>query len=253
VEIGVGQIARVVVRADMAKVIVERPRLGGGVRRPKGIRKRERLAMAGLMPGSEGMRRRWVGSQKMLNEHLAPLRRYLQSQVGRPWNRVHSEISRHLRLDSAVQSHVLDHLDDFVARHVDEVDGELIARSGFGIGRRLVSLFYVCPRTGLLRENKWRRRWKRPKPQQTDERVEIDDGRQYLRVNGIWYEVQLAPLDLAAIGQWDVVLKTRVDWHLRTELVQRHGSPVFAVAKRQLNKREIGGVVKMLVERGRRP
>jgi hypothetical protein len=234
----------------MAKVIVERPRLGGGLRRPKGIRKRERLAMADLMPEREGMRRRWVSWRKMLNEHLGPLRRFLRSQVGRPWNKVHSEISQHLRLDSAVQSHVLDHLDDFVARHVDEIDGVLYARTGGWAGRPLGSLFYVCPRTGLLRENKRRQHWKRrPEAQPTVERVEIDARRQYLRVSGIWYEVQLEPLNLDAIGRWDEVLKTRVDWHLVGELKRHYGSPAFAVAKRQLNKREIARVMKMWMER----
>jgi hypothetical protein len=33
-------------RYDMDKVIVERPRRGGGVRRPKGNRKREKMALA---------------------------------------------------------------------------------------------------------------------------------------------------------------------------------------------------------------
>jgi hypothetical protein len=156
-------------------------------------------------------------------------------------------------LDSAVQSHVLDHLDDFVARHVKEIDGELYARSGYGIGRLLYSLFYVCPRTGLLRENKWRRRWKqRPKPQPPEERVEIDGRRQYLRVGEIWYEVQLAPLNADAIGKWDVVLKTRVDWYLHGDATRQFGWPAYAVSKRQLNKREIVRVVKLLTERRRR-
>jgi len=71
-------------RSDMAKVIVERPRLGGGVRRPKGCRKREILAESDQLPSREGIKRRWSGTtyQKRLNEHLTPLRRYLQSQVG---------------------------------------------------------------------------------------------------------------------------------------------------------------------------
>jgi hypothetical protein len=187
----------------------------------------------------------------MLNEHMAPLRRYLRSQVGRPWNKVHSEISQHLRLDSAVQSHVLDHLDDYVARHVDEIDGELYARSGCWMGRPLRSLFYVCPRTGLLSENKWRQRWKRRQPRPAADRVDIDSRQQYCRVGGIWYEVQLAPLDVGAIGRWDVVLKTRVDWHLIGELKRQYGWPAFAASKRQLNKREIARVMKMLAERRR--
>lgn len=135
-------------RPDMAKVIVERPRLGGGLRRPKGLRKRERLALVDLMPAREGYRRRWTSGTKDLNEHLAPLRRFLQSQAGRPWNKVHSEISRHLRLDSAVQSHVLDHLRDYVETNARLVDGVVCNALGEPLlARRWCrALFYVCPR-----------------------------------------------------------------------------------------------------------
>ena len=42
------------------------------------------------------------------------------------------------------------------------------------MGRPLRSLFYVCPRTGLLRENKWRQRWRRRQPRPAADRVEID-------------------------------------------------------------------------------
>jgi hypothetical protein len=55
------------------------------------------------------------GSAKELNENLSPLRRYLERQVGRPWNKVYSEIAEHLRPDNVVQQHVRDHLRNFVA------------------------------------------------------------------------------------------------------------------------------------------
>jgi hypothetical protein len=240
-------------RPDMAKVIVERPRLGGGLRRPKGNRKRERLALADLAPTREGMRRPWQSCRKMLNENLGPLRRYLQSQVGRPWNKIHSEISQQLRLDSAVQSHVLDHLDDYVTQQVEIVEGRLYSRSGWPIGCPVRTEFYVCPCTGLLRATKNRWTWRRPRPPQpVVERLEIDAWRQFQRQHGIWYEIRLEPFNCAAIGRWDVILNTRVDWHLRQELRSQYGSDVFAASKRQLNKREIVRVRKLLVERTRK-
>lgn len=98
-------------RDDMARVIVERPRTGGD-RGRKG-----RAVSLKDLPKSQGMKRRHVlsGDWKMLNENLAPLRRYLERQVGRPWNKVFPEIARHLRVDNTVQQHVRDHLKDFVA------------------------------------------------------------------------------------------------------------------------------------------
>jgi hypothetical protein len=45
----------------------------------------------------------------------APLRRFLKRQVGRPWDKVYSEIAAHLRADNTVRQHVRDHLRNFVA------------------------------------------------------------------------------------------------------------------------------------------
>lgn len=96
-------------RKDMAKVIVERPRSGRGA--------------AGLRPGrtealvdDDGEPIRAVKAArkpkqpepktKRLNETLNPLKRYLASNVGRPWDKVYSEISAHLKPSSTVQQHV---------------------------------------------------------------------------------------------------------------------------------------------------
>src|ERR1700736_4653085 len=99
------------------------------------------------MPSYEGMRRGHAtrGGRKELNENLAPLRRYLERQVGRPWNKVYSEIARHLRVDSAVQQHVREHLRDFVA-----VEARHVAR-GWPSGQTVWwQPFYVDSVTGLL-------------------------------------------------------------------------------------------------------
>jgi hypothetical protein len=98
-------------REDMAQVIVERPRI-----KPYNNRKGRRRALDNL-PKHEGMRRGHAerGDTKRLNENLAPLRRYLEGQVGRPWDKVYAEIAAHLRVDSTVQQHVRGHLRDFVA------------------------------------------------------------------------------------------------------------------------------------------
>jgi hypothetical protein len=220
-------------RPDIDKVVVERPRYGGGVRRPKGIRKRERLAMADLASAREGMRRRWTSWQKMLNEHLGPLRRYLRSQVGRPWNKVHSEISRHLRLASAVQSHVLDHLWDYVAVKVRLVDGEICDPAGVPLVRSAwqhrCPLFYVCPKSGLLKVvPRPGRKRQAPSPR---EFLAIDELRHWRKVDGIWYEIesQLRP------NRGPMVIGTSV-----LGASQRsHGAVQLVIRKRQLSKREV--------------
>ena len=180
-------------REDMAQVIVERPRI-----KPFNNRKGRRVALDDL-PKHEGMRRGHAehGDTKQLNENLAPLRRYLEGQVGRPWNKVYSEIAAHLRVDNTVQQHVRDHLRDFVAvtprRNVSGWRSSI--RGGLWWQR-----LYVDPVTGLLcrtdrlPEEKARQRARRARPAPPIERMNLDDTRELRRIAGLWYELTLAPL-----------------------------------------------------------
>jgi hypothetical protein len=191
-------------RADMAKVIVERPRLGSRYKHEgKGYhRRRQRLAPEDL-PRREGIKARAHGADKRLNEHLAPLRRFLESRVGQPWDDVFAEICANVSRDSAVQDHVRDHVADFVATHVVLVDGVPCVAEGRFYGWPLGRGFprqrlYVCPRTGLLRRLELPSR-KRPRPWRPCDPgpVRLDARRQCRWMDGGWHLVTLAPLPFA--------------------------------------------------------
>ena len=141
-------------RADMHKVIVERPRRGS--RGPSRGAPWEKNARLEDLPSKEGIRRRhdaWYG-RKELNENLAPLERYLRKQVGRPWNAVYRDISAGLRVTSAVQLHVRQHLWDYVERHVTIGPDRRILRKPGRWLRWPDALdpgdLYIHPETGLL-------------------------------------------------------------------------------------------------------
>ena len=148
-------------RDDMARVIVERPRIPAFK-----SRQGRRQALEDL-PTHEGLRRAQSlrGDRKQLNENLAPLRRYLERQVGRPWNKVYAEIAKRLRVANTVQQHVRDHLRDFVAvtprRQIHNWQSSMC-------GGLWSQPLYVHPvtgllcRTDLLPEVKARRRGMRP-------------------------------------------------------------------------------------------
>jgi len=150
-------------RADMAKVIVERPRLKQGYRKtPKGYKKQNRrmIERDGGTPIREGIKRPYGWATKTLNEHLGPLRRYLDSQVGRPWNKVFEEICERIDRNNPVQDHVRDHVQQYVIRNVTIIDGVLCHGGGsfWRIGTPLapwyltnLMMWYVCPKTDLLR------------------------------------------------------------------------------------------------------
>jgi hypothetical protein len=182
-------------RADMAKVIVERPRLGGSRNRKR------RLGGFELLPTKEGMKRRWV-DHKYLNENLSPLRRFLVSRVGQCWDAVYSELNEHLAVRNAVQQHVRTHLSSFVALHIRvAADGALEDEYRWRVGGRSSHDLYVDPRDGILkrcRSDKAYRREAQERHQQRlakeakVEQVVLGPLRELHRLNGIWYEIEFA-------------------------------------------------------------
>jgi hypothetical protein len=220
----------------MSKIIVERPRLGGGIKTPKGARRALQRCALDELPRHEGIRKPWSHDRKSLNENLAPLRRFLGRNVGRPWNKVFSEICEHICVDSAVQKHIRDHLDDFVARHVEVIGRQVRAKPG---SRWTRADFYVHPRTGLLRwnPNRWRRR---RRPAEPTPYLVVDETHQVRRVDGIWYEVEMASLP-RSVPAFDVVERRLMyrDGPTLDHLQKQYGAVVYASRKRQLSSREI--------------
>ena len=139
----------------MFKVIVERPRRGGSWLREHPLPKPDESSPK-WQPMGRGR------GTKTLNENLAPLERWLRRQVNRPWDKVYSELSGVVSVRSAVQQHVRQHVPDLVALHVHELDGVLHEQGRWGrfspLGRWGRDRLYVCPRTGLLRLHRARRR-----------------------------------------------------------------------------------------------
>ncbi len=185
-------------RSDMAKVIVERPRVRlpkrDGSWYPRGSLKNVFQRDWELAPKREGMGHAY--GEKWLNENLQPLVRYLRSNVGRPWDKVRSEIAAHVRCTSAVQKHVLDHLADFVEEH-PQLEGRVVLDRRYRPPRPLVSWgmrlrFWVCPRTGLLRLAPVVARKRHKPPVDPDRRI-LSPKSELRRLGGVWYECELVP------------------------------------------------------------
>ena len=148
-------------RHDMAKVVTERPRHGhGNPSRKWGLRLREHDFDADdhgptRAPIARGHQYGWHA--KEFSDLLGPLRRYLHTQVGRPWNNVWSDITRNLDHRSLSGRHIVSHVLWDVERNtwLGE-DGRVYRRRSSDTVP--VSGFYVHPRTGLLRyaRESWR-------------------------------------------------------------------------------------------------
>jgi hypothetical protein len=220
-------------RQDMAKVIVERPRVGSRLpSRKKGYRKFVQKTRVENLPRREPMLGRWRGMQRHLNEHLGPMRRFLRSRVGRPWNQVHAELCEHVSFENSVQKHVLTHVFEFVHREVEEAEGQIFARRRWS-GRRYPLApgdMYVCPRTGLLRVVR-RRHGERPRIH-----IAVNKLLQYHRRDGQWWEVRLRARPTQPGEAWEPWLEMPVArvWPERAR-AEYGADDVVALSKRLLS------------------
>jgi hypothetical protein len=204
---------------------------------------------------------------RSLNENLAPLRRYLLAQLGRPWSNVFSEICAGIdRLNNVHQ-----HIHEFIAVDVEVREGRLIDAANRGgylrRGRGLSQELYVDPRTGLICLNRYYRSSgqdaaehdMREAEEVTAHRRTVDERTLLLLVEGIWYLVELGVLPKERIvasvvdstrrrrtfaePRYDVVLRRAVSRSVQADLrqcKQLYGSMDFyAQNKRQLSSREI--------------
>jgi len=258
-------------RSDLYKVIVERPRGGKGNYSAAARRRNDHEG-----PRQLGMRAGY--GTVCLNENLRPLERFLHAQVGRPWNKVYSDISAGIDRRNTVQLHIFAHLEDMIATQVGWRQGCLVdlkrpCRTWYD-RRDLRQPLYVDPDSGLIRINKemggWRHERLKLKANELAaialRRREIDDRLMLMLLDEQWYEVRIAPLppiyfeekvvdgrlwrNRTSSRVYDVVLRCHVQRHCLDHADRqihfygkdrwgRSARDVYAVSKRQLCRREI--------------
>ena len=242
-------------RADMAKVIVDRPRRAGCVTRA-GRQPQDQ----DLLPSTEGMRaphvRHYGG--KELNENLAPLLRFLESRVGHPWDDVYSEICENIRVTNAVQDHIRVHVKQFVETATSVDNQGRIWINGyrpFLLDVDQHTRLYVDPCSGVLCRNpnrvSWNQRQREYREANKAQRLEtarsLSNGVELRKHEGVWYEVSLSPVPnpqwgtawtdskgnshkvLRAVPVYDVLLKRTIS----------ENSGTYVTNKRQLNHHEL--------------
>ncbi|MBN8501855.1 MAG: hypothetical protein J0M19_11955 [Sphingomonadales bacterium] len=141
-------------RADMFKVIVERPRWGASHAASPKLKRTAHHDTHHI--GLKRHARIGAPYSKSLNENLAPLIRFLRSRRGRAWDAVYSEICAGLDTGSTVKMHVRAHIEDFVLTRISigrrgewMFEGEVLERPGRWSRRRA---FFVDPRDGVLKD-----------------------------------------------------------------------------------------------------
>lgn len=181
-------------RDDIAKVLVTRPRVRGGHGR-KG-----RQLDHEDQPQREGMKEH-KGGTKELNEYLSPLKRFVHSQLGRPWDKVFSEISERIVPGNTVQEHILLHLYQYI--HVKVVKVPVTEKFPCGLkSKNAMSRWrggymtpvgegelYVDPDDGIIKKAK-RRIHTLVSSRRERRSVWLDASHICTQENGIWYSVE---------------------------------------------------------------
>jgi hypothetical protein len=139
----------------MAKIVTERPRSGhANPSRKWGRRlnpKEFDLDDHGPTRAPIAPRRQYGSNWKEFSDLLGPLRRYLRKQVGRPWEKVWSEITRTLDSRSLTGQHIFDHIRWEVEQEAwIGDDGAIYRKRQWGSVQPVTGL-YVHPVTRLLR------------------------------------------------------------------------------------------------------
>ena len=234
-------------RADMHKIVVERERGGGTPRNRKWHKRLE------YMPGEDyedeikfatsGRRRQYGSQSKWFTDVLRPLQGYLHSNLGRPWDKVYSELRNGLDVRKVTGRHIFDHL-EFMAKKDCRIGDDRRVYS-FPWGNEVTG-FYVHPTNGLLcfapRISKRQREKKRLLQQEIVE-VKIDGNDSYRLLEGQWYRVSHIWKANGYKSQsliWDVALRQQVKPH-------HHGSRI-AISKKQCSHNEVLEIQEQIAE-----
>jgi hypothetical protein len=231
----------------MHKIVVERER-GGGT--PRNRKWHKRLPFIDgedyeneVKFASSGPRRQYGGQSKWLTDVLRPLEGFLHSNVGRPWDKVYSELRNGLDVRKVTGLHIFDHLGSMVKKNCE-----------IGIDRRVYSYpwgnqvtgFYVHPTNGLLcfvpRKSKRQRQKERLERQEIHE-VRIDRTHSYRLLDGQWYLVSHKWVEnhgRSALLVWDVALRKHINIP--------HSTTRVAISKRQCNRNEVVEIQKQVAD-----
>lgn len=227
----------------LSEITIERPR--GGMRRSlrkvKGARKQlDRLTEVAT---EDGLLSPYLikprGKTKWLSDHLGPLRRFLKSHVGQPWDDVYSKLCRRLKTNTMAGQHVLSHVWDFVELHTEIMDGVLYHKPRWGSFQPLDyrcyrDKFYVHPETRILCEVEKKPR-KRQRQRPPSDRVVIDAYHEYQQLNELWYLISYEDFPPFPVMTVRDVLRGEIPRQTRYGNINTR----YAVKKKQCNKKEI--------------
>lgn len=198
-------------RKDFPKLLTERERIHHGdhyhnyrhVKGPKGLNDDE-------VGGRESMRKRFNFGydRKHFNENLNPLKSWIHSGLGKNWDKYYGQLRQQFDVRKVINHHILEHLFQYVEIHTFVGDkGQVMfmdtryTNKGEQPISKCYSDYYVCPKSGCLRQTHKPSRRSIAKEQEADKlKAQLAVSRQLDAhnvlhlIDDVWYHFELKPI-----------------------------------------------------------
>lgn len=234
-------------RADLNKLLCERERRGGFRSRDHHpYRHMKRFAPdtdpeEGGPAGQESMTRRYGYDGKEFNENLRPLYGQVRRAVGRRWDAFYSDLCKVFDMRSVINQHILQHLKDYCEREIYLRDGALFIRRAYGPDKALAQddcEFYVDPRDGIIKRNKYRTTYRQmQRARLTEEKAAeakvtrwVDESTVLRKVGDTWFIFDVLPMPEAS---------SVFDRFLQKYVMRNHWGPKVYHCRRRTASRKL--------------
>lgn len=227
-------------RRDMSRLIIEDGRRGRGGPKTMYDKITRRGEEFENLPSHESMSRHRKMHGNSSGDRLLPLRRYLASQVGRPWNKVYSEICAVNDRRGIRGFHLLSHLKDYVQIKPDPAAAADGRRSWHW------TPFYV-DRHGLLKTEKrpgwrWRAAADPRAPKQETVKIPLGANEWYEKLEGLWYRFTQHAITYRLPDRYVSRGSKTVLIHIDREVTEN------VTTKRQCGKKELRAIASLLAQ-----
>lgn len=235
-------------RSDMGKVVTEAPRHGSDLPSKK---YRKSIRWEGFDAEYEepyyhsaSARRQYGFHHREFSDVLGPLRRFINSCVGKRWDDIYSELSQKLSRNPTGRDHILTHVRFWVAVHAYQredglwVDKELMSHQYRDYG--IVDGLYVHPITNIICVQRYTPRRRRHTKKVDNEILDPRDSSVKYVFDRVWYihkfvDVKVYSYIMVA-GRVQVQEKTEKQWKRYKQASKKELKHIRAVYNSLLTK-----------------
>jgi len=189
------------VRSDMSRLIIEDGRRGNGGSKSCYDKIRRVGEEFENLPSFESTSRHRKQDGNSSGDRLMPLKRYLASNVGRPWSKVYSEICAVNDKRTIRGYHLQTHLFQYVY-----VDGVRRQSYSYGSGSKYGYCDFFVDDNGILKQapkrdgsRVW---WRQQRAKKETENFDLGGGWWYKKIKCLWYYVHYRVIEKEILGHF---------------------------------------------------